>query len=92
MIRERRPKNGKIYLCTSSRFRNPDGSFSRVTIMKDITELKNKEKELKKKIKELEEFYEMAVDRELRIIELKKEIERLKEELLKFKKLTQKHS
>ena len=38
------------------------------------------QEELKKKLKDLEDFYEIAVGRELRIIELKKEIERLKEE------------
>jgi DNA-binding NtrC family response regulator len=44
------------------------------------------EEELKKRVKELEEFYNMAVTRELKMIELKKEIEGLKEELLKYKK------
>ncbi len=43
------------------------------------------QEELKKKVKELEEFYEMAVGRELRMIELKKEIERLKKESRKQK-------
>jgi methyl-accepting chemotaxis protein len=41
--------------------------------------------ELKKRIKELEEFYEIAVGRELRMKDLKKEIEGLKLELAKFK-------
>jgi PAS domain S-box-containing protein len=57
-------------------------------IDRDITErklyinnLKKNEKELKKRIKELEEFYEIAVGRELRMIELKKEIMQLKEKL-----------
>ncbi len=36
-------------------------------------------------MKELEEFYQMAVGRELRMKELKEEIERLKEELKKYK-------
>ena len=48
--------------------------------------LRNSEKELKKRVKELEEFYEMAVGRELRIRDLKKEVEELKEELAKYKK------
>lgn len=43
------------------------------------------EDEIKKRVKELEEFYEMAVGRELKMIELKEEIERLKEELEKYK-------
>ena len=36
------------------------------------------EKELKEKLQGLGKFYEMAVDRELRMKELKEEIERLK--------------
>jgi PAS domain S-box-containing protein len=48
--------------------------------------LRNSEKELKKRVKELEEFYEMAVGRELRIRDLKEEVEELKEELAKYKK------
>jgi DNA-binding NtrC family response regulator len=45
------------------------------------------QEELKNKVRELEEFYEMAVGRELRMIELKKEIERAKKELEKYKNL-----
>ncbi|NWF75432.1 MAG: PAS domain S-box protein [Nitrospirae bacterium] len=52
----------------------------------DITERKKMEDELKRRVKELEDFYEMAIGRELRMIELKEEIERLKEELEKYKK------
>ncbi|MGB9716443.1 MAG: response regulator [Thermodesulfovibrionales bacterium] len=44
------------------------------------------EEELKKRFKELEEFYEIAVNRELKMVELKEEIERLKEELRRHKK------
>lgn len=47
--------------------------------------LQKSEKELTKKVKELKEFYDMAVDRELRMIELKKEIETLKKELERYK-------
>jgi PAS domain S-box-containing protein len=52
----------------------------------DITERKQAEKEVQKRIKELEEFYDMAVGRELKNIELKKEIKKLKEELEEYKK------
>jgi hypothetical protein len=44
------------------------------------------EDELKKRVKELEDFYNMSVGRELKMIELKNEIESLKEELAKYKK------
>jgi len=42
------------------------------------------ETEVKKRIKELEDFYEMAVGRELKMIELKEEIKDLKKELAKY--------
>lgn len=45
---------------------------------------KNRE-ELTKKVRQLEDFYNMAVGRELRMMELKKEIEHLKKELAKRK-------
>jgi PAS domain S-box-containing protein len=48
--------------------------------------LRKNEAELKKRVKELEEFYDVAVGRELRMKELKDEIESLKEELEKYKK------
>lgn len=52
----------------------------------DITERRKAEEEIEKKVKELEDFYRMAVGRETRMIELKEEIEKLKEELGKYKK------
>lgn len=48
--------------------------------------LKKREEELEKRVQELEDFYDMAVGRELRMIELKDEIKELKEELEKLKK------
>lgn len=54
--------------------------------VRDITERKQAEEEIQKRIKELEDFYDMAIGRELRMIELKEEIENLKEELAKYKK------
>ncbi|MBM4137519.1 MAG: PAS domain S-box protein [Nitrospira sp.] len=52
----------------------------------DITEKRQMEEEIKKRVKDLEEFYQMAIGRELRMIELKEEIESLKEELGRYKK------
>jgi PAS domain S-box-containing protein len=49
----------------------------------DVTEKVGLERDLEKRVKELEEFYEMAVGRELKMIELKEEISRLGEELKK---------
>jgi PAS domain-containing protein len=48
--------------------------------------LLNKEQELMLRVKELEDFYDMAVGRELRMKQLKKENETLKEQLEKYKK------
>ncbi len=61
-------------------FYDKDGNyiFGRVSA-RDMTEKKKVETELKKKVKELEDFYNMAIDREMKMIELKKEIEKLKE-------------
>ena len=44
-------------------------------------ELRKREEELTRKVRELEEFYEIAVGRELKMKELKKEIESLKKKL-----------
>jgi len=54
------------------------GRWHAVAIVRDISERKRMEKELKDKIEELERFYKMAVDRELRMVELKKEIDDLR--------------
>ena len=62
--------------------------LGRVWGFRDVTDrkealiaLEKSEAELKKRVKELEEFYNLAVGRELRMIELKNEIARLKEDL-----------
>ena len=48
------------------------------TIFDDITNQKKVEQELREKIKELQTFYRMGIDRELKIKELKEEIKKLK--------------
>ena len=52
----------------------------------DISERKKMEEEVKKRIEELEKFYEMAVGRELRMKDLKEEIKKLQSELSKYRK------
>lgn len=44
----------------------------------DLTEIKKKEMELEERIMELEKFHELTIDRELKMVELKKKIEELK--------------
>jgi methyl-accepting chemotaxis protein len=48
--------------------------------------IRERTRELQERIEELEKFHKLAVGRELKMIELKKEIERLKGELEKYKK------
>ncbi|MEK6527495.1 MAG: PAS domain S-box protein [Nitrospirota bacterium] len=54
-------------------------------IVRDITEKDNLNRELKERVRELEEFYDIAVEREIKMIEIKEEAKRLKAELEKFK-------
>lgn len=57
-----------------------------VIISRDITERKRSEEELKKKLEELERFNRATVGRELKMVELKNDNERLREEIKKLKK------
>ncbi len=50
-----------------------------IGISLDITELKTTQEKMKKQLIELEKFNRLMVDRELRMVQLKKEIERLKQ-------------
>jgi len=62
--------------------KDPSGNVTSVIeCIDDITEKTKLEKDLNKRVKELEDFYDMAVGRELKMIELKNEIESLKKEL-----------
>lgn len=48
-------------------------------------EVKKRTKELRQRVEELEKFHNLTVGREMKMLELKEEIERLKEELKKYK-------
>ena len=52
---------------------------------RDITDNKIMEAEIKKRVEELEKFYEMAVGRELKMKELKVENKKLQEEINRLK-------
>jgi PAS domain S-box-containing protein len=55
-------------------------------IAKDITEHKKAEKENQKRVKQLEDFHNIAVDRELRIMKLNKQMEEMKIKLKQYEK------
>ena len=52
-----------------------------LAVVRDISEHKKAQEELTKKMQELEEFHDLAVGREIRMIELEKELESVKQEL-----------
>ena len=55
-------------------------------LFSDITKRKKMEDDINKKVQELEEFYDLAVGRELRMIELKQEIQVLEQRLKQYEK------
>jgi hypothetical protein len=57
------------------------GKTADMIMVHDVTERKKAEKELKEKIEELERYKKVTVDRELKMIELKTEMNKLHEKL-----------
>ncbi len=78
-------RNDKTYDLITTPLSDPDGSTAVVGIFRDISEFKMARAEIDNRIKELEEFYEMAVGRELKMKELKEEVNRLSEEITYLK-------
>jgi len=66
---------------------NFQGRDARIVGIRDITDQKEALKEIKKRVKELEDFYDIAIGRELRMIELKDTIKELEKELEKYEHL-----
>jgi PAS domain S-box-containing protein len=81
------PNGNTIWLKTSKMpLTDFDGKIIGILgIYDDITEKKKAEEEIIKKTNELERFNKMVVDRELKMIELKKKIAELEEKLAKSK-------
>lgn len=76
------PSLGIPLLVTTSPLFDDNGKFlGAVHLAKDITNIKENEEQLKKKIDELERFQGILVDREIRMKELKEEIGKLKSRL-----------
>jgi PAS domain S-box-containing protein len=69
--------NGKIFETTKFPIHVNENTSYLAGFTLDITDQKNAEKALIQKIDELEKFNELTVDRELKMIELKKEINEL---------------
>jgi len=87
-------ETGEWFYINQRPFKNEkDEIVHSVIVMTEITELKTIQKNLmeseanlKKRVNDLEDFYGMSIHRELKMKELKEEIERLKGELEKYKK------
>ena len=74
-------KNQKTYDLIDTPLRNADGSLSKLEIFRDITERKKSEEELKRNLQDLQQFKDITVDRENKMIELKREVNKLCVEL-----------
>lgn len=71
-------KNGRFLLVTTSPILSASGEVIGVVhLSKDVTVIKQAEEELRNKIKELERFQRITVDRELKMKELKAKIAEL---------------
>ncbi|MDP3296176.1 MAG: PAS domain-containing protein [Thermodesulfovibrionia bacterium] len=71
--------DGRMWLIKGYPIKDSKGNIAGIVeVAENITERKKVENELKDRLKELEEFYDMAIGRELKMVELKGEIERLK--------------
>jgi PAS domain S-box-containing protein len=71
-------KNGEIYsIMLEARNVYYKGKSVRTVEFRDITEIKKAEETIKKRIDELESFHKLVVGRELKMVELKKEVNEL---------------
>ncbi len=82
-IRKIRKKSGRYMEMTVYPLKDSFGKVvSIVEMRRDVTKHVQLDEELKRKMRELEEFYEMAIGRELRMKQLKEEIEELKGKII----------
>jgi PAS domain S-box-containing protein len=76
-----RKDGGSLVVEIRSRIIEYSGRSAIAGICKDITERKRAEMTLKEKVKELERWYRLTVDREVKMIQLKKRIQELESQL-----------
>jgi len=91
-------KSGDVFTIsfTISVVKHPqEGVSGAILIGRDVQQIKSRianlqksYQELESKVKELEEFHDLAVGRELKMVELKEEIAKLKEEIERLKSRT----
>lgn len=85
------PDRRWLYISYQPMKESKAGSSQSIIVVTDITDMKNaqqnlaiSEENLKKKVDDLEKFYDLAVGRELRMKELKKELKKTKAELARY--------
>jgi PAS domain S-box-containing protein len=86
-IRTKRNDGSEHYSEVTSKIREDDeGNFQGIEgTLRDVTERKVAQEKLQEKIDELEKWQRLTVDREIKMIELKKDIHKLKKKLKKYK-------
>jgi PAS domain S-box-containing protein len=78
IIEREDPEGKRHFRVLATPIRDDEGNItSAIKVMEDVTELKNAEARLKQTFNDLERFNRMAVGRELRMIELKREVNRM---------------
>ncbi|MBF0571793.1 MAG: PAS domain S-box protein [Candidatus Omnitrophica bacterium] len=78
----------KTIITKKTLYKNAEGKEYIVASIQDITEIKKTQDDLRLQARELKVFYDASIGREERILELKKEVERLKSEMEILKKET----
>lgn len=73
-----RPDGGRADFDIRSKAMRVEGRLLVLSVARDVTDQKAMARELGSRVADLEEFYRMAVDRELAMIALKKELQALK--------------